>query len=221
MAWLGRRLPAAVIGSWLLVASASAASGATVTFNSRASFDAAFPGAAIENWDAYSDGLIIPDGSTLNGITYNASGVGDAIVTNAFLPSTLPNGLGSTPSEFFSPPQTMTFGFAGPIFAFGIDINTSATAIGAYQAVTNLGELVLSAFDPFPGATTGQFVGFSTTLPFTSVTISAPGGFTFTLDTLRFVVAGEVVPEPASLLLLGTGLAAFAAFVRTRSRRSS
>ena len=192
--------------------------GATITFNTRAAFDAAFPSAVIENWDAYPDLTIIPDGSTLNGITYNASGPGEAIVTNSFLPSTLPNGLGSTPGEFFDATQTMTFAFAAAISAFGIDINTFATVVGAYQVVTNLGEIVFSAFDPFPGSPTGQFIGFSTTLPFTSITISSPASTAYTLDTLRFVVAGNVVPEPASLLLLGMGVAAF---VRTRSRRAS
>ena len=216
MAWRGRRLPAAVIGSWLVVAFASAASGATIPFNTRAAFDAAFPNAVIENWDAYPDLTIIPDGSTLNGITYNASGPGEAIVTNAFLPSTFPNGLGSTPLEFFDGTQPMTFTFAMPIFAFGIDINTSATVFGAYQAVTNLGEVVFSSFNPFPGSQTGQFIGFSTTLPFTSITISSPVIFSFTLDTLRFVA----VPEPATLLLLGPGLLALAR-ARRVSRSSS
>jgi len=206
MVWRGKRLPAALIGAWLTVASASAAFGATVTFGSRAAFGAAFPNAAIENWDIYSDNLIIPDGFSLDGIVYNASGPGDAVVTNSFFTSTPPNGLGSTPGEFFAGTQTMTFGFGAPVVAFGIDINTFAVANGAYQAVTNLGEVVPSVFDPFPGLPTGQFIGFATTLAFTSITISSPASNVYTLDTLRFVV----VPEPASLLLLGMGLVALA-----------
>ena len=172
-----------------------------------------FPGAVIENWDSYANGTVIPDGSTLNGITYLVSGAEDAAVSNGFIPTTAPNSLGSTAGGFFGAGHTVTFTFAAPVQAFGIDINTFATANGAYQATTNLGEIVNSAFDPFPCCSTGQFIGFFTTLPFTSLTISAPGQFSYTLDTLRQVP----VPEPASLLLLGSGLAAIAR-ARRRSR---
>jgi hypothetical protein len=53
-------------------------------------------------------------------------------------------------------------------------------------------------------------------VPFDSVTIAAPGGFTFTLDDLRFVPAA--VPEPASLALLALGTAALVGW-RWRRRK--
>lgn len=182
--------------------SASAAQAAIVSYGSRAAFDAAFPGAAVEGWDGYGTGTIFPNGSSSAGIAYNSSS-GDAIVTAVFLPSTPPNGLGNTTLGYFGSSDTMTFTFASPVSAFGIDINTFATADGAYSATTSLADIVDSVFDPFGGGGTGQFVGFSSNLPFTSVTIAPTAGFSYTLDTLRDVP----LPEPGSLSLLATCLA--------------
>jgi hypothetical protein len=146
---------------------------------------------------------VIPNGSTVNGITY-ASSQGSALVTDAFFVTTIPNGLGQSSDGFFEGFDTITFTFAGPAVAFGIDINTFATAPGAYTATTNTGEVGPSVFNPFP--TTGQFIGFSTNVPFTSVTIASPADVSYTLDTLRLVRVTATVPE-ASPVLFG-GLAA-------------
>ena len=110
----------------------------------------------------------------------------------------------------------MTFGFDTPLEAFGIDVNTFATGNGSYTATTNTGDVIPSFFNPFPGFSTGQFIGFSTDVPFTSVTIAGQSGVPYTLDTLRY----SPVPEPASLLLLGAGLAGLGAR-RFRHRLSS
>jgi len=192
---------------------AQPASAAAIVFSTRAAFDAAFPGATIQNFDGFAAGTIL---GTVNGVTYDAS-IGDPVVTNAFLPSTAPNELGSTPAQFFPANESMTFSFASPVSAFGIDFNTFATANGSYSATTNLGEVVGSFLNPFPGFSTGQFLGFSTDLPFTSVTLSATNGFAYNLDTLRYTTDASV-PEPMSLWLLGAGLAGLAAY-RRRSRR--
>jgi hypothetical protein len=148
---------------------------------------------------------VIADGSTVNGITYSTSTAGDALVTSAFVTSTGANGLGDTVVGFFQAADTVTFSFASPVSAFGIDVNTFDAVNGGYSGTTNAGDVVLSSFDPFPGFNTGQFLGFSSTAAFTSITIAAPGGFVYTLDTLRYVPAQ--VPEPSALLLVGVGLA--------------
>lgn len=70
-----------------------AAHAAVTPFASRAAFDAAFPGSVLENWDGFADGTVFTHGSTVNGITYNNS-TGNAVVTNTFVASTAPNGLG-------------------------------------------------------------------------------------------------------------------------------
>jgi hypothetical protein len=185
---------------------ANTANAAVAAFASRNAFDTAFAGASRENWDSYAAGTTIANGGTLNGITYNSS-AGIAIVTSAFLPSTPPNSLGRTPTEFFAAIDTITFSFATPLLAFGIDINTNDFFSGSYQLTTNLGDVVNSVFDPFPGFTTGQFAGFSSNVGFTSVTISS-SSMPYTLDSLRYVpMAVQSAPDGGvTLLLLGSAV---------------
>jgi hypothetical protein len=173
-----------------------------IGYTSRAAFDAAVPGASVQNWDGYAVGTTFINGGTSNGITYNSS-QGDAVVATGWVYTTNPNSLGQTVLNYFDAADVMTFSFVSPIRAFGIDINTYSANAGAYQALTNLGDIALSGYDIFPGYNTGQFVGFISNQDITSVAFSAPNGDNYTLDTMRYQ---STAPIPGSVLLLGSGL---------------
>jgi hypothetical protein len=209
------RIVACAIVAAFVLGSVPPAVAVPFVFPDRADFIVAFPNSPIEDWDSFPDGMLFPNGSTFGGITYASSSRG-SVATDQFAPSSGSNGIGGTPLEFFAPTDTMTFGFDKPLNAFGIDINTDAGLPGAFTATTNTGETAPSVLFAFPGLTTGQFIGFSTGLPFTSVTIAGQDGFSYTLDTLRY----SPVPEPGSLLLIGAGLAGLAAR-RHRHRQNS
>ncbi len=193
-------------------------SATTLGFTDRATFDATVPGASVENWDGFPAGTIFANGSTVNGITYDSSpGAFSAVVTGGFAPTSGLNSLGREPLSlsFFFGFDTITFGFLTPIDAFGIDINTIATANGAYSVTTNLGDIELSGFNPFPGRNTGQFIGFTSDVGISSVTFT--GSIAFTLDTMRFAaftppIIPAPIPEPSTIMLFGSGLVGLVAW---------
>ena len=150
----------------------------------RPSFHLATGGSSLglENFDGIAAGTLL---TNRNGIAFAASN-GIPIVTSSFLTSTNPNGLGSTSVGFFLGSELATFSFDSPINAFAIDVNTFATADGSYTATLDSGLVVTSRFEVFQGQATGQFVGFQSDTPFSTVSIDSRGGFSYTLDTMFY-----------------------------------
>ena len=206
-----KRIAIAAVASWALTAS-SVASAVILPSLDRATFQGSVNGSTLvlQNFDSFANGATLTD----DGFVTYASSSGTPLITSAFLTSTSPNGLGATSVGFFLPGDSATFTFDAAITAFAIDINTAATTAGAYDVVLNTGDQAFSLFETFPGAGTGQFIGFTSSTPFTSVMLSANTGFTYTLDTLIYGDAAAVaaVPEPSTwaMMLLGFGAVGFA-----------
>jgi hypothetical protein len=198
---------AAIFCLWTLLSFAAAAANATITpYASRAAFDAAFPGALFEDWDGFANETQFADGTTVNGITYSSNlGVVEVQDVDPVV-TTTPNRLGAEDGGIFLGADFVKFTFFAPRTAFGIDISTSYRSDGGHSATVDLvgASPVLSVFDPFPGFQVGAFIGFSSTIPFTMVTITGVdvGGFrpSYTLDSLR------AVPEPSVIALVGIAL---------------
>jgi hypothetical protein len=204
--------------SWDL-SSGNSALALSLTKYSRNDFDQAFPNSVLEDWDSQKQGTRINNGQTLNGITYNTSS-GAALVTTKFLPSTQPNGLGSISQGFFTVGEIITFSFAQPLIAFGIDINTFSALDGAYIAILPDGTIASSIDDPFFDFqdSTGQFLGFSSSAPFSSISITSNyfvSSESFTLDTLRGVPSQQI---PSPMMLPGLLGLRFAAWKKHRNK---
>lgn len=185
----------------------------------------------IESWDEFASGTIIDNGSTVNGITYKyvpdteypRTGV-NFMVTNSYGYTSETNTLGVTSGSGVRDYPYFTydgvqFVFSQPIRTFGIDISTYAPNAGTFMAITNQDEVAYSVVDYFPDLSAGQFLGFTSDEPFTSVTITYNSDiitnqsfipYGWALDTMR-------VPLPPSLLLLGSGLAGLG-LLRLRKR---
>ncbi|MEW5688398.1 MAG: PEPxxWA-CTERM sorting domain-containing protein [Pseudomonadota bacterium] len=210
--------------SWGIVAAAAvltlsglgAANAAVLTSLDRATFQAAVGGGVtLQNFDGYTAGDLLTDDGF---VTYATTG-GTPLVTNSYLTSTSPNGLGATAIGYFSASDTLTLTFASAITAFAIDINTFAGADGDYSVLLNTGDTALSIFETFPGTGTGQFIGFVSDTGFTSLTLSGLAGFSYTVDTLIYGEARDVtggIPEPTTWALMLAGFGAVGASLRRR-----
>src|SRR4026208_497750 len=95
--------------------SAGTAQASLIQYPDRVAYDAAVP-STIQNFDGFADGTLLV--GPVAGGTYTTTG-GTVIVTDDFLVTTSPNGIGGTTVGYFLGSDTVTFTFGIPIRAFG------------------------------------------------------------------------------------------------------
>jgi len=213
----------ALLVSGFLLTLALDASAATITYTSSAAFFAALAGGTVttETYEGLPLNSIIPDGTTVDNITYNSFPAGaDGRVTNEFgaigtqsLALIRPGG-----PNFFINNEGMTVTFPFAVNSVGIFFNVGVSPVNTLQVLTAVGN---AGNGPVYDQATLYFVGLiSDSATFNSATFQGVTGITtgFNLDNLSYgnTVVAAAVPEPTALLLFGTGVLLL---IRSRRRK--
>jgi len=197
---------------------------------SRAALDAFLGSSAIdEDFETYAIATnFAPVGATVDSTTV-VNGQGPNLVVDGVALSTSSGNIIWQANNYFNIPTKtigtdvstdLTVNFTTPVSAFGVDLlnyelfpsTYNVTVYGADDA-TVIGSLLGIAF---PSAVTPRFFGFENASGIGGFRVDQTAGFGPVIDNLEF----GAVPEPGSMLLLGTGLAAVARRVR-RQRRAN
>jgi hypothetical protein len=119
--------------------------------------------------------------------------------------------------------QVLTFTFGVPIVEFGVTITDYGDVIGGVSQLTfltNTGVTGAAVTGPLANGS-DRFFGLTDTTPFTSISFTTPVGpfgDPFSVDRVFSTQAAAAAPEPAFLVLLGTGVAAGLRAARSRRR---
>jgi hypothetical protein len=186
---------------------ASEVSATTMTFTSSAAFNLALGGSPvkIEGWDTYALNSTIANGTTLNGVTYNAfpGGTLGRIDNqfNHFGTQSLALRRASDPNpnkSFFNPGESLSISFTSPIYALGIFFNANLTRAGSLGILTTpIGTVTTGG--PTRDVATFYFAGLISDTPFTTATIGSntTRSSSFNLDNLTFT---STIPDRLGFL---------------------
>lgn len=191
----------------MAILSLSGAALAATVYNNQADFLAAVqPGYYLEGFGNPSTSYIAPSSFTNGTYTWSATANDDLYIWGSDYAGGTPC-VGSMGTN--GPGFPITFTFSGtPVTAFGGNLYLTDQVFGPVSGTMtvslNDGTNVLLT-NPY----TTSFTGFTSNVPITSVTMTPDPGSTINLyGTFDNIIVGTVIPEPASLVLLGLGMLA-------------
>ena len=219
-------------------ATASTASAAPVvlpTLVDRTTFNAVAPTNTTVDFQTATPNNGYAGSLTLTGLQFSFTGTGAPTCGGCGIGVAAGSNFGLNPGE-----QALF------VNASGVDFNTETLLITPQTATRAIGfEIKSSNGTQLPGVSAGSyritvtlangdtyttdvtntsystfsFIGFSSAdVDIASVAIAALSGGQPLVDNISYSATAEAVPEPATMVLLGTGLAGVASFVRKRRR---
>jgi hypothetical protein len=211
------RISAALVFVWTLAA-VPTASATTIPIG----IGAFVPGSTLTTFTGLPLGSEV-NGRTVDGILFQYN-LGNGAVAIGVGPNTTNNinqpAIVSNPGANNSGVLTMTLPSLVDTFGYGYALQgtgtiPNGTTLSLFDGAILVGELSFTA-TPDP-VVPGGFAGSRSTLPFNRVeaTFNSVSAASFALDNIRRGPAIAAVPEPTTLVLLGTGVL----MIRVRARR--